>query len=41
VLAALLAFVPMIGALRAQDEPKTQEKGKSTEQRMPTFELGK
>ncbi len=36
VVAVLL--VPMIGALRAQDEPKTQDKGKSTDQRMPTFE---
>jgi len=39
-LAVAMLLVPMIGALRAQDEPRTQdkEKGKSTDQRMPTFE---
>jgi hypothetical protein len=40
-LAVAALLVPMFGALRAQDEPKTQEKGKSTDQRMPTFEPGK
>src|SRR5204862_2356510 len=42
-LAVAMLLVPMIGALRAQDEPRTQdkEKGKSTDQRMPTFEPGK
>jgi hypothetical protein len=33
-LAVAVLLVPMIGALRAQDEPK----GKSTDQRMPTYE---
>jgi hypothetical protein len=37
-LAVAVLLVPMIGALRAQDEPKYKDSGKSTDQRMPTFE---
>ena len=40
MLAALIAFAPVIGALSAQDEPKSRE-GQSTDQRMPEFQPGK
>jgi hypothetical protein len=37
-LAVAVLLVPMIASLRAQDEPKYKDSGKSTDQRMPTFE---
>src|ERR1043165_7119993 len=42
LLAAVVAFAPMIGALRAQDEPKVQNKTTADgQQRMPEFQPGK
>jgi len=40
-LAVAALLVPMIGALRAQDQPKGQDPGKSTDDRMPQFQPGK
>jgi len=37
-LAVAVLLVPMIGALRAQDEGKYRDSGQSTDQRMQTFE---
>src|SRR5207244_285832 len=41
MLAAVFAFVPMIGALRAQETPRTPDDTKPGDQRMPTFQPGK